>query len=224
MHPRSKHWHLLDYIMVRRWNLKDVLITRAMRGAQGWTDHRLIRCKLRLNIKPPRRAQHKVPKKLAFSKLVVSEGARQKLDTEFGTADPGTEEDQPIDAKWHTFSTRVHRVSQQVVGNLQKKNQDWFDESDAEILKLVEEYRCSLRRVHSNQQRKDLHQALKKRVRDLKDRWWLLKAQELQLLADTSQTAKFFEALNTVYGPRCKKTAPVYSRDKTENFALHQQS
>lgn len=56
MHPRSRHWHLLDYVIVRRNDLKDVLITRAMRGAQGWTDHRLIRCKMRLNIKPPHRA------------------------------------------------------------------------------------------------------------------------------------------------------------------------
>ena len=29
MHPRSKHWHLLDYIIVRRTDLRDVHVTRA---------------------------------------------------------------------------------------------------------------------------------------------------------------------------------------------------
>ena len=59
MHPRSKHWHLIDYVIVRRKDLKDVLITRAMRGADGWSDHRLVRSKLRLVITRPRRAPHK---------------------------------------------------------------------------------------------------------------------------------------------------------------------
>ncbi len=29
MHPRSKHWHLIDYAIVRHCDIKDVLITRA---------------------------------------------------------------------------------------------------------------------------------------------------------------------------------------------------
>ncbi|KAL6464878.1 hypothetical protein MHYP_G00271950 [Metynnis hypsauchen] len=32
MHPRSKHWHLIDYVIVRRRDISDVLKTRAMRG------------------------------------------------------------------------------------------------------------------------------------------------------------------------------------------------
>ncbi|KAJ4942915.1 hypothetical protein JOQ06_005427, partial [Pogonophryne albipinna] len=39
MHPRSKHWHLIDYVIVRRSDIRDVHITRAMRGAECWTDH-----------------------------------------------------------------------------------------------------------------------------------------------------------------------------------------
>ena len=33
MHPRSKHWHLIDYVIIRRRDIQDVHITRAMRGA-----------------------------------------------------------------------------------------------------------------------------------------------------------------------------------------------
>ena len=34
MHPRSKQWHLVDYVIVRRQDTRDVTITRAMRGAE----------------------------------------------------------------------------------------------------------------------------------------------------------------------------------------------
>ena len=46
IHPRSKHWHLLDYVLVKAVDLQDVQITRVMRGAECWTDHRLVRTSL----------------------------------------------------------------------------------------------------------------------------------------------------------------------------------
>ena len=61
MHPRSKQWHLIDYIIVRQRHLRDVCITHAVRGAECWTDHRLIRAVLKLHIAP---AQQKHPKKV----------------------------------------------------------------------------------------------------------------------------------------------------------------
>jgi len=61
MHPRSKHWHLLDYVIVRRSDRRDVQLTRAMRGAECWTDHRLVRASNELNIRLPIRKRQ--PKK-----------------------------------------------------------------------------------------------------------------------------------------------------------------
>lgn len=52
MHPRSKHWHLIDYILVRQRDLKDVFHTRVMPSAECHTDHRLVRCKLSFHFKP----------------------------------------------------------------------------------------------------------------------------------------------------------------------------
>ena len=42
MHPRSKHWHLIDYVIVRRTDRQDVRVTKTMCGANCWTDHRLV--------------------------------------------------------------------------------------------------------------------------------------------------------------------------------------
>ena len=57
MHPRSKQWHLIDYIIVRNNMLREVRITRAMRGANCWTDHRMILMKINTTIRPAVRRQ-----------------------------------------------------------------------------------------------------------------------------------------------------------------------
>ena len=70
MHSRSKHWHLIDYVIVRRKDRQDVRVTKTMCGADCWTDHRLVVSKLNLRIQPVRRPQgKKVPQKLDVSKL-----------------------------------------------------------------------------------------------------------------------------------------------------------
>ena len=56
-HPRSRHSHLIDYIITRQRDQKDTLITRAMRGACCWTDHNLIRSKLRIRLAPRHKAK-----------------------------------------------------------------------------------------------------------------------------------------------------------------------
>jgi exonuclease III len=55
MHPRSKHWHLLDYVIFRQRDLKEVMDTRAMRGADCGTDHVMLRSRMMIK----RKVQHK---------------------------------------------------------------------------------------------------------------------------------------------------------------------
>ncbi|VDL96345.1 unnamed protein product [Schistocephalus solidus] len=48
MHPRSRCWQLLDYVLVRKRDRQDVLVTKAIRDTDGWTDHRLIISQMKL--------------------------------------------------------------------------------------------------------------------------------------------------------------------------------
>ena len=52
MHHRSKHCHLLDYVLVCHLDLKDVLDTKAMPRAECHADHHLVRCEPKLQFKP----------------------------------------------------------------------------------------------------------------------------------------------------------------------------
>ncbi|XP_026746155.1 craniofacial development protein 2-like [Trichoplusia ni] len=170
MHPRSKHWHLLDYIIVRQKDLRDVLVTRAMRGAVGWTDHRLIRSKMRLQLKAPRRAQNKIPPKLAFSNLITSQELGKTLDLKFAASAPEPDQGN-VDGEWKSFAKHLHDCALDILGKPQKRNQDWFDESDEEIRTLVKRHRHELnsKQIHANSNR-DASRKLKCKVRELKDK------------------------------------------------------
>ena len=54
MHPRSKHYHLLDYMITHELDLADILSTKAMQGAECSTDHDLVRSCLRMKVALPR--------------------------------------------------------------------------------------------------------------------------------------------------------------------------
>ena len=68
MHPRSKHWHQLDFIICMQRDIHDFHITRAMRGPECSTDHLLMISKVSFQIRRKRRPQgKKPPKKLDVS-------------------------------------------------------------------------------------------------------------------------------------------------------------
>ncbi|XP_064094379.1 craniofacial development protein 2-like [Macrobrachium nipponense] len=91
-HPRSKHWHLLDYIIVRSRDQKDVLLTRSVTGSEDcWTDHRLVYSCIRMKILTKKRNAHAL-KRLKFNvdslkndsnKLELQRCLANKLEQEY---------------------------------------------------------------------------------------------------------------------------------------------
>ncbi|VDL95438.1 unnamed protein product [Schistocephalus solidus] len=57
MRPRSRRWQLLDYVLIRRRDRQDVMLTKAIRDADSWTDHHLVISQMRLRLQPRRRCQ-----------------------------------------------------------------------------------------------------------------------------------------------------------------------
>ena len=51
MHPRSKHWHMIDFIITRCRDKMDIHSTRTMRGANCWTDHQMLRSNVAFRIR-----------------------------------------------------------------------------------------------------------------------------------------------------------------------------
>ena len=100
MHPRSKQWHLLDYIIVRQRDVMNVLETRALRRADCGANHVMLKTRLKVC----RRNQHcgtggKLPRKLDTCAL---KGQRkQKELTQKDWDSNNSEKDK--DEKWATL-------------------------------------------------------------------------------------------------------------------------
>ena len=51
MHPRSGHWHMIDFIITRCRDKMDIHSTRAMREANCLTDHQILRSNVAFRIR-----------------------------------------------------------------------------------------------------------------------------------------------------------------------------
>ena len=221
MHPRSKHWHLLDYVLVRQRDHRDVLHTRVMPSAECHTDHRLVRCKLNLHFKPklkrggpPRRRLQVGGLKSAEVRADFQSNLQSKLEDSDSLTDPCPE------TLWAHLKTAILQSSEEVLGFSTKKNKDWFDENDKEIQQLLAKKR-SAHQAHLAQPSCPVKKTafrsacsnLQRKLRIIQNEWWTNIAEKTQLCADTGDYRGFYEALKAVYGPSHQVVSPLRSTD-----------
>lgn len=222
-HPRSNTWHLIDYVIVRRRDLRDVRITRVMRGADCWTDHRMVRSLMNLKLRKQVRLQtHSIPKRLNVAEL-----SRPLKQLEFQTAleekfASVTDQMQAssVDAHWETLKHSMYETALEATGTSTRRKQDWFDDND-ELIKalLAEKHAAHAACIHDTSSQKlrstyhNICSTVQVMLRNMRDSWWDKKAEELQGFADAYDTKGFYAALKAVYGPRSGNILPILSQD-----------
>ncbi|BHF81259.1 hypothetical protein SprV_0702438900 [Sparganum proliferum] len=115
-HPRSRQWHLLDHVFVRRCYQRDVLVAKTISGADGWTDHRFVISKIMIRLHPRMRPQ------------------------------AAADENVSKDNRWCQLRDTVQSTALAVLGHARRQTQDWFDDDPtinsllAEKNRLLEAY------------------------------------------------------------------------------------
>lgn len=140
MHPRSKQCHLLDYIIVRRKDIKDMHITRAMRCADCWTDHRIIISKLRVAVHPPVRLQKAGKKRLDCARLEETEAQnslRSSIADKMQEMDSFLSPEGSVDDNWTCLSSKLYEAAVESIGYRWRRHQDWFDENSESIKTIL---------------------------------------------------------------------------------------
>ena len=221
MHPRSKHWHLIDYVITRRRDRQDVRVTKAMCGADCWTDHRLIMSKLNMCIQPKRRPQgKKATKRLNVARLQV-DPIKQSLCEELeDKLEQLNFNPTNVEENWTAFRDLLYTTSTEHLGPSTRKHQDWFDENNTEIQVLLEEkhhLHRALLNDRSSQSKRDAFNTCRRKVtaklREMQNSWYSMKAEEIQSYADRNNTRRFYDALKAVYGPQTSGSSPLLSAD-----------
>ena len=211
MHPRSKHWHLIDYVIVRRKDRQDVRVTKTMYGADCWTDHRLVVSKLNLAhsacTTTTRQEGAKEIKCLQAETRQQEASIRQRfLLQPFRCT--GTQfrryrwELDSLQRHCSLFSngfprTSISQTPRLVWWEWQRNSGTPWRETPKHKAYLRNTSSVSSKTAYSN-----ICKTVQTRLRDMQDSWLRKKADEIQSFADRKDMKKFFDALKTVYGPQ----------------------
>nr|VZI05580.1 unnamed protein product [Spirometra erinaceieuropaei] len=175
-----------------------MLVTKAIAGADGWTDHRLVISKMRIRPQPRRRPQAK------------------RLDN-LPIADAAPVENASVEDRCCQLRDTVQSTALAVLGRAPRQHQDWFDDKDAAIRNLLAEEN-RLHKAHVDHPTEDNKAAfyhsrrqLQQRLREMQDAWTARKAEEIQGYANRNEWKNFFSAIKAVYSPPTKGTAPLLS-------------
>ncbi|KAK2163406.1 hypothetical protein NP493_1464g00018 [Ridgeia piscesae] len=132
--PRSRHRHIIDFIITKCWDKMDIHSTRAMRGANCWTDHQMLWSKVTFRIRQKHNKQGtSKPTKLNTTKLSTishRESFEQEMDS--ALAQWEEKENSTPDEEWATLQQVVYNTAETYLGKPDRKHQDWFDPNDQE--------------------------------------------------------------------------------------------
>ena len=224
MHPWSKHWHLIDYVIVRRRDLNEVQITRAMRGPDCSTDHRLIRSTLRLTVRSPARRQKPWDKLNvhAAHNQNTREELRNAIDQSLSHISTTTTLNctSNLTMEWQALSSALLTASQSTLGNMERRHQDWFHDSATDIRSLIHDKNAAHDALLRNPTSRTLCErfssicaTVQRKLRWMENNWWAWKAAQIQSYANINDTKSFYEAQKGVYGPSRFSLHPVRSTD-----------
>nr|VZI24974.1 unnamed protein product [Spirometra erinaceieuropaei] len=227
MHHRSRHWHLMDGVLVWWRDQRDVLMTKAIPGADGWTDYRLVTSEMRTPLRPRRRPKDKRPPgklntallSLPDHRLYFSDELTQRL-ADLPIAAAAAEENASVENLWCQLRNTVQSTTLAVFGRVRRQYQDWLD-NDVAISHLLAE-NSRLHKAYVSRPTEDDKAAfyrsrrlVQQRLREMQDACTAPKAEEIQGYVDRSEWKNFFSAIETVYGPSTKGTAPLLSVDRS---------
>lgn len=212
-HPRSGHGHLIDFILTRKSDLRDICNVKVLRSAECGTDHKLVRGKFKLYIRKKMRTSGvRVPKRIDISKLHDSD-----LKKEFNQK----LENANLTESWNSFKTQVYDTGAEVLGYVSKKHSDWFDDNNQEIQQLLETKRDLHRQVlrssasdkDSTARFKATRSKVQRELRKIKNDWWHNLSSEIQEAYDSQNSKTFYSLLNQAFGPKSSNVSPLKSLD-----------
>ena len=193
MHPSYKHWHLIAYGIVRRRDLNEEQITRAMRVAECSTDHRLIHSMLRLTVRPHARRQkprHKLNVHATHNQNIREE-LRNAIDQSLSHISTTTTLSctSNLSMEWQALSSALLIASQSTLGSLERRHQDLIDDNATDIRSLIHEKNAAHDALWRNPSSRTLRErfsskraTVQRNLRWMENNWWAGMAAQIQIL------------------------------------------
>ena len=219
MRPRSKHWHLIDYVIVRQRDPRDVTKTCIMGATTFWSDHRMVTSRMRLTFKGSKHRYGTKPRKKLDVARLKSVDIQKQLEKKMDEViNEQTETALNVDETWTKLRDTVYRGALCVLGTTKRKHRDWFDENDAQaatILRQMHESHLEWINDRESAAKADTYrhhkQSAQGRLCAMKEQWWSDRATEVQEAADRKNAKLFYDGLKAIYGPQANGSSSIWS-------------
>ncbi|BHF81426.1 hypothetical protein SprV_0702455600 [Sparganum proliferum] len=161
---------------------RDVLVTKAIAGADEWTDHCLVLSKMRIRPQLRRRPQERIRgEPLVQLRDTVQSTALAVLGRARRQHQGWFDDNDTVISNLLAEKNRLHKA--------------YLDHPTDDNKAAIYRSRCHLQQ----------------RLREIQDVWTAPKAEEIQGFADSNEWKNFFAAIKAVYGQPTKDTAPLLS-------------
>ena len=161
----------------------------------------MIRSTANLKVRRKMRKKRTLRPKLNVTRLEslqVQQDLELALTEQFAGPNPGG-----VKTKWETFRDIVCDTSMKHLRTVNNDHEDWLDEINAELQQLIETWNQAIQKHRPNTRStkakyRTASRKLTARCRELKNDWWLAKAAELHVLADTNDIRGFYQSMRAV--------------------------
>ena len=215
-HRRSKHWHQLDLIILRRASLKNVLHTRSYHSADCNTDHSLVCCRIRLQPKRFHRTK-KQGNPVLMSAICHNQTSchnSRRLLRENSVPHSPTTLPQRSGKFYETPCTAQLWPPS---GEKTSKTHDWFDAKSTEMRPVIEAKRKALIEYKRSPSERNLQiiRAARSKVQQTAMRcaneYWTQLSQDIQTAAITGNIRGMHDGIKKALVATQSKTAPLKS-------------
>lgn len=215
-HPRSKRWHQLDHVLVKREHLKEVTHCRSLHSADCDTDHALLRCKLRMVPSKFHYARPKPTPHLDVSTThapALQHAFQELLASSFVLSPPHVD----ISAAWQHFHSVTTKAAFSIFGKRSRSQPDWFKTHASLLLPAIDSKRSarlSYLQHNTRSNKAALKQAccnVQRVTRIAMQAYWSTLCDRIESSASIGNIRGVFEGLKEALGPVPKKSSPLCS-------------
>ena len=208
-HPRSKHWHQLDLVLVRHKAIKNVINTHAYHSADCDTDHTSICCRLKLQPKKFYNTKSTGKARINVS-LMPQPEHHQRLSETFQNVYKAPAASASATEARNTLRDSVHHAAVDTFGKQKRRSPDWFEAKATQIIPIIEANRSALIRYKQLPTRNNL--LALRTARRCANEYWVELSNSIQQAADTGNARGMYEGIKKALGPTSSKSAPLKAK------------
>ncbi|XP_014788680.1 craniofacial development protein 2-like [Octopus bimaculoides] len=214
-HPRSGHWHKIDFVIVRKNDVNTVKQTRSFQSADCNTDHLLVIAKVKIvTKKTPRAEKSKKPK--TNTKYTQDPAIRTKFQEYVEEQLQNLDSISP-DHMWNNMKSAIYGSASRAFGTDRLSKEDCIEANASILMPLLEKERKIFIKHNrkptesTKQQLRAAKSNLQKETRKCANQYWDKLCLEIQQASDMGNIRKMYEKIGVAIGLTVSKVAPLKS-------------